>query len=53
MAKGVKKIKVTKGTYYPKMSVDGHRVTIQPNQDVIFQVSEWMPNTTAEDKKKL
>ncbi|MGK6342716.1 OmpA family protein [Chryseobacterium sp. DT-3] len=52
MAKGVKKIKITKGTYYPKMSVPGQRVTIMPNQDVTFQVSEWLPDTTAEDKKK-
>lgn len=52
MAKGVKKIKVTKGRYYPKMSVPGQRVTIVPNQDVTFQVEEWLPDTTAEDKKK-
>lgn len=52
MAKGVKKIKVIKGNYYPKMSVPGQRVTIVPNQDVTFQVDEWLPGTTAEDKKK-
>ncbi|REC79583.1 hypothetical protein DRF60_03970 [Chryseobacterium elymi] len=52
MAKGVKKIKVTKGNYYPKMSVPGQRITIVPNQDVTFQVEEWLPDTTAEDKKK-
>lgn len=52
MAKGVKKIRVTKGNYYPKMSVPGQRVTIVPNQDVTFQVEEWLPDTTAEDKKK-
>ena len=52
MAKGVKKIKVTKGNYYPKMSVPGQRVTIVPNQEVTFQVDEWLPGTTAEDKKK-
>lgn len=52
MAKGVKKIKVTQGKYYPKMSVPGQRVTIVAEQDVIFQVEEWLPNTSAEDKKK-
>ncbi|KMQ65439.1 hypothetical protein ACM46_05955 [Chryseobacterium angstadtii] len=52
MAKGVKKIKITKGNFYPKMSVPGQRVTIVPNQDVTFQVDEWLPGTTAEDKKK-
>lgn len=52
MAKGVKKIRVTKGNYYPKMSVPGQRVTIVPNQDVTFKVEEWLPDTTAEDKKK-
>ncbi|MCX8523068.1 OmpA family protein [Chryseobacterium formosus] len=52
MAKGVKKIKVTQGKYYPKMSVPGQRVTIVAEQDVYFQVEEWLPNTTAEDKKK-
>lgn len=52
MAKGVKKIKITKGNYYPKMSVVGQRFTIVPNQEVTFQVDEWFPDTTAEDKKK-
>ncbi|AZA51726.1 OmpA family protein [Chryseobacterium sp. G0201] len=52
MAKGVKKIKIIKGNYYPKMSVAGQRFTIMPNQDVTFQVAEWLPDTTAEDKKK-
>lgn len=52
MAKGVKKIKVTQGKYYPKMSVPGQRVTIVAEQDVVFQVEEWLPNTSAEDKKK-
>lgn len=52
MAKGVKKIQVTQGKYYPKMSVPGQRVTIVAEQDVYFQVQEWLPNTTAEEKKK-
>ena len=52
MAKGVKKIKVTQGKYYPKMSVPGQRVTIVAEQDVYFQVEEWLPNTSVEDKKK-
>ncbi|MBO6185876.1 MAG: OmpA family protein [Chryseobacterium sp.] len=52
MAKGVKKIKVTQGKYYPKMSVPRQRVTIVAEQDVVFQVEEWLPNTSAEDKKK-
>lgn len=52
MAKGVKKIKITKGLYYPKMSVLGQRITIQPDQWVYFGVEEWLPGTTAEDKKK-
>lgn len=52
MAKGVRKIQVTQGKYYPKMSVPGQRVTIVAEQDVYFQVQEWLPNTTAEEKKK-
>jgi hypothetical protein len=52
MAKGVKKIRITKGLYYPKMSVLGQRITIQPDQWVYFGVEEWLPGTTAEDKKK-
>lgn len=52
MAKGVKKINITKGIYYPKMSVPGQRVTIKPDQWVLFEVAEWLPGTTDEDKKK-
>ncbi|SHE82594.1 OmpA family protein [Chryseobacterium sp. OV279] len=52
MAKGVKKIQVTKGLYYPDMSVKGQRVTLKPDQWVYFGVEEWLPGTTAEDKKK-
>lgn len=52
MAKGVKKIKVTEGIYYPKMSVPGQRVTVQPDQWVTFEVAEWLAGTTDEDKKK-
>lgn len=52
MAKGVKKINITSGIYYPKMSVSGQRVTIKPDQWVVFQVTEWLPGTTDEDKKK-
>ncbi|MFZ4929858.1 OmpA family protein [Chryseobacterium sp. Mn2064] len=52
MAKGVKKIKITKGLYYPKMSVLGQRITIKPDQWVYFGVDDWLPGTTAEDKKK-
>ncbi|QXU51200.1 OmpA family protein [Chryseobacterium sp. D764] len=52
MAKGVKKIKVVSGLYYPKMSVLGQRVTIKPDQWVQFGVGEWLPGTTDADKKK-
>lgn len=52
MAKGVKKIKVTKGTFYTKQSVVGQRYVVTPNQSVEFQVAEWESGTTAEDKKK-
>lgn len=52
MAKGVKKVKVTKGIYYPKMSVPGQRVTVKPDQWVTFEVAEWLPGTTGEEKKK-
>lgn len=52
MAKGVKKIQITKGLYYPDMSVKGQRVTLKPDQWVYFGVEEWLPDTTAEDKKK-
>lgn len=34
------------------MSVPGQRVTIVAEQNVVFQVEEWLPNTSAEDKKK-
>ncbi|MDW9380455.1 OmpA family protein [Chryseobacterium sp. JV558] len=52
MAKGVKKIKVVSGLYYPKMSVLGQRVTIKPDQWVQFGVDDWLPGTTDADKKK-
>lgn len=52
MAKGVKKIQITKGLYYPDMSVKGQRITLKPDQWVYFGVEEWLPDTTAEDKKK-
>lgn len=52
MAKGVKKIKVVSGLYYPKMSVLGQRITIKPDQWVQFGVDEWLPGTTDADKKK-
>lgn len=52
MAKGVRKIKVTKGTFYPKLSVVEQRYVVTPNQSVEFQVAEWESGTTAEDKKK-
>ncbi|WP_326984713.1 OmpA family protein [Chryseobacterium sp. MYb264] len=52
MAKGVKKINITKGIYYPKMSVAGQRLTIKPDQWVVFQVAEWLPGTTDAEKKK-
>ncbi|MBO9690068.1 OmpA family protein [Chryseobacterium sp.] len=52
MAKGIKKIKVTSGLYYPKMSVLGQRITIKPDQWVYFGVEEWLPGTTDADKKK-
>ncbi|UKB82874.1 OmpA family protein [Chryseobacterium sp. MEBOG06] len=52
MAKGVKKIKIVSGLYYPKMSVLGQRVTIKPDQWVRFGIDEWLPDTTDADKKK-
>ncbi|MBV8328772.1 OmpA family protein [Chryseobacterium sp.] len=52
MAKGVKTIQMTKGLYYPDKSVKGKRITIKPDQNVHFEVEDWLPGTTAEDKKK-
>lgn len=52
MAKGIKKIKFVKGEYYPKMTVANQRITIAPDKTVNFDVAEWLPDTTAEDKKK-
>ncbi|WP_353146792.1 OmpA family protein [Chryseobacterium sp.] len=52
MARGVKKIQITKGLYYPDKSVKGQRITIKPDQNVHFDVLEWLPGTTDEDKKK-
>lgn len=52
MAKGIKKIKFVKGEYFPKMTVANQRITIPPDKTVNFDVAEWLPDTTAEDKKK-
>lgn len=53
MARGVKKINLSAGVvYYPKMSVAGQRVTIEPDQWAWFEVTEWEAGTTMEDKKK-
>ncbi|MDN3691858.1 hypothetical protein QWZ06_06120 [Chryseobacterium tructae] len=51
MAKGVKTIKF-KGPHYPTMTVPGKRITLKADQDGLFEVDEWLPGTTAEDKKK-
>lgn len=52
MAKGVKKIKHVEGSHYPDMSVYGKRITIEPGKEIIFDVAEWLSDTTPEDKKK-
>ncbi|MBF8455568.1 OmpA family protein [Kaistella sp. G5-32] len=52
MAKGIKKIKFVKGEYFPKMTVANQRITIPADKTVNFDVAEWLPDTTAEDKKK-
>lgn len=51
MAKGVKTIKF-KGPYYPDMTVLGKRVTLFADKEVTFEVNDWLPGTTAEEKKK-
>ncbi|WP_159779957.1 OmpA family protein [Flavobacterium sp. 9AF] len=53
MAKGVKKIQWTgQGKVFQKMSNFSSRIVIPPNEFVWFKVSEWLPDTTLEDKKK-
>ncbi|MBF7090761.1 OmpA family protein [Flavobacterium sp. ALJ2] len=52
MAKGVKKIKYSKGLIYPKMSVPDQRLTIEPDQWVWFEIDQWENGTTTEDKAK-
>lgn len=51
MAKGVKSIKFS-GPHYPDMTVVGKRVTLKANQYLRFEVDQWLPGTTEEDKKK-
>lgn len=51
MAKGVKKIKYTGGVIFPKMSVPNQRLTVVPDQWVSFDVAEWLPDTSAAEKK--
>ncbi|MGU3376044.1 OmpA family protein [Chryseobacterium sp. M5A1_1a] len=51
MAKGVKTIKFN-GPHYPGMTVVGKRVTLKANQYMRFEVDQWLPGTTEEDKKK-
>ncbi len=54
MAKGVKKIKMTKGLYYEnKSSSLSSQVTIKPDQFATFEVLEWIKGTTDDDKKKV
>ena len=53
MARGVKKIKWTgKGKVFQKKSNYSSRMVIPPNEFVWFTISEWLPGTTPEDKKK-
>lgn len=51
MAKGVKTIKF-QGPHYPAMTVPGKRITLKADQPGLFEVDQWLPGTTAEDKKK-
>lgn len=53
MPKGVKKIKLYKGMYYPDQSASlTTQVTIQPDQFVSFKVEEWLPDTTEAEKEE-
>lgn len=52
MAKGIKKIRYESGLVFPKLSAPNSTLVVQPEQYVWFVVSEWLPGTTAEDKKK-
>ncbi len=53
MGRGVKKIKMTSGKYYPDRSTSlTKQVTIQPDQFVGFDVIEWLDRTTDKDKEK-
>lgn len=51
MAKGVKTIKF-QGPHYPLMTVPGKRITLKADEPGLFEVDQWLPGTTAEDKKK-
>lgn len=52
MAKGVKKIKFTTGKVFSNMTVPGKRLAIPPNEWAHFAVEQWLPDTTAAEKKK-
>ncbi|MCX2486421.1 OmpA family protein [Pedobacter sp. MR2016-24] len=52
MIKGVKKIKLESGLVYSNMGSPGTLVVVKPGKFVWFNVLEWLPGTTAEDKKK-
>lgn len=53
MPKGVKKIKMCKGNYYPdKTRSLTTQVTIEADQFVSFRVEEWLPDTTEAEKKE-
>ena len=53
MAKGIKKIKWTgEGKVFQKRSNLTSRMVVPPDEYVWFKVSEWIPGTTPEDKKK-
>lgn len=53
MAKGVKSLKMTDGRYYPGSSRVNRNMVIKADLEAVFEVDEWHPGTTAEEKSKI
>ncbi|GAA3508382.1 hypothetical protein GCM10022393_19340 [Aquimarina addita] len=49
MARGVKKIKMTSQAHY---AYSASSATVKPDQPLTFEVEEWLPATSKEDKEK-
>lgn len=52
MARGIKQVNCIGGLYYPKLSRPNSLYVVKPDQEVVFAISAWYPDTTAADKRK-